>query len=158
MTIALTHPGVNLGLLLPERGAALPNRGQPDWAAAAAFATPRATGAAWNGPGTYVWRCLPDCGELQLRFGARSRARQVNLSVDHNDRYRLLFYRSGQLRAFTDVAPALGIPNGLQNTTLEVPAAARSGFDAIGVQPLYGDGAYSIGHLMLSGGEASPPH
>jgi hypothetical protein len=147
--IALTHPGINLGLLLPQRETALPNRGRHDWATAADFVIPHAAGSAWNGPGTYVWQCNPDCGELQVRLGGRRHARRVHVSVDHNDRYRLLFYRSGQLQAYADVAPALDTPAGLQSTELEVPRAARAGFDVIGVQPLYGDGGYSIGHLIL---------
>ena len=149
LIIALTHPSLNLGLLLPQRGAALPNRGRQDWATAADFAVPHAAGSAWNGPGTYVWKCSPDCGELQIRLGGRRRARQVHLSVDHNDRYRVLFYRGGELRAFTDIPPALNTPAGLQSTVIDVPKPARTGFDAIGVQPLYGDGGYSIGHLIL---------
>jgi hypothetical protein len=149
LIIAMTHPSLNLGLLLPQRGAALPNRGRQDWATAADFAVPHAAGSAWNGPGTYVWKCSPDCGELQIRLGGRRRARQVHLSVDHNDRYRVLFYRSGELRAFTDIPPALNTPAGLQSTVIDVPKPARTGFDAIGVQPLYGDGGYSIGHLIL---------
>lgn len=147
--IALTHPDVNLGLILPQRGAALPNRGRQDWATAADFAVPHATGSAWNGPGTYVWQCHPDCGELQVRLGGRRRARQIHVSVDHNDRYRLLFYRSGQLQAYADIAPAPDSPAGLRSTAVDVPKAASAGFDAIGVQPLYGDGGYSIGHLIL---------
>lgn len=140
--IALTHPGLNLGLLLPQRGAALPNRGRQDWSPAAGVATPQAAGA-----GAYVWQCRPDCGEFRVRFGARRRERQVNLSVGANDRYRVLFYRSGQLQAYVDVPTALTVTEGLQTTTLEVPAPARAGFDTIGVQPLYGDGSYALGHL-----------
>jgi hypothetical protein len=149
VAIGLTHPSLNLGLLVPQRMAALPNRGHSDSALAADFSAPRTAGSAWNAPGNYVWRCSPDCGELRLRLGDRRRARQVSLSVDHNDRYRLLFYRSGQLRAYADVPPAQGSAPGLQTARIDVPEPAQTGIDAIGVQPLYGDGGYSLGHLVL---------
>jgi hypothetical protein len=113
------------------------------------FAAPRAAGSAWNAPGNYVWRCNPDCGELRLRLGGRRPARHLSLSVDHNDRYRVLFYRGGQLRAYADVPPAQGTTPGLQTARIDVPAPARAGIDAVGVQPLYGDGGYSLGHLIL---------
>jgi hypothetical protein len=147
--IGLTHPDLNLGLVVPQRAAALPNRGRSDWATAADFAAPRAMGAIWNAPGNYVWQCTPDCGELRIRIPGRRRARHVNLSVDHNDRYRVLFYRGGQLQGSADVPPAAGIPTGLQTARISVPPLARTGIDAIGVQPLYGDGGYSLGHLIL---------
>jgi hypothetical protein len=148
VVIGLTHPALNLGLLLPQHGAALLSRAPIDSMLAANFATPRATGADWNGAGNYVWRCSPDCGELRLKFEAPRRAKRLQISVDHNDRYRLLFYRGATLRAHVDIPPALGIPTGLQSTTVDIPAAARSGFDAIGIQPLYGDGGYSLGHVL----------
>jgi hypothetical protein len=149
VAIGLTHPSLNLGLLVPQRMAALPNRGRSDWATAAGFAAARNPGSAWDAPGNYVWRCHPDCGELRIRLGARRHARQVNVSLDHNDRYRLLFYRGGQLQAYADVPPADGSRPGLQTVRIDVPAPARGGIDVIGVQPLYGDGGYSLGHLSL---------
>jgi hypothetical protein len=38
---------------------------------------------------------------------------------------------------------------GLRVSMLTVPEGAHSGFDAVGVLPLHGDGRYSLGHLRL---------
>lgn len=149
LIIGITHPAMNLGLFLPQHAAALVSRKSPVVVKASEYATPHAPGSPWDAPDNYRWHCGPDCPELKLRFEARRRAKQLWVSVDHNDRYRVIFYRGSAAVAHADIAPALQIQSGLQVALLEVPAAARGGIDAIGVQPMYGDRMYTLGHVQL---------
>jgi hypothetical protein len=113
------------------------------------FGARREAGSAWNAEGNFVFSCLPTCPELRLTYGARTRAASFELSLDNNDRYRVVFYAGGRARADVDISPHPTRP-GLRVETRAVPTpAATEGFDAIGVRPLYGDGAYALGHLRL---------
>ncbi|HEX4404861.1 MAG TPA: hypothetical protein VH560_08540 [Polyangia bacterium] len=122
------------------------------------FGAPRQAGSAWDAPGNFVFSCDPTCPELKLTYSARAQAAFFELSLDNNDRYRIVFYAAGRALADVDIDPRPTAP-GIRIETRPVPAAAfAAGFDAIGVRPLYGDGAYSLGHLRLvaaSGATAS---
>jgi hypothetical protein len=116
---------------------------------AADFSSPRAAGSAWNADGNHVFSCAPTCRELRLALPALAHAPALELSVDNNDRYELLFYRGDTAVARANVDPHPTAP-GLRVAEVQVPAAAvAGGFDAVGVRPLYGDGRYSLGHLVL---------
>jgi hypothetical protein len=117
---------------------------------AADFAAPRAAGTAWDAPGNFVFACAPGCGELRLGLPLLTRARAVEASFDNNDRYQIVFYsgRTSVARANVD---ARSTSPGLRVETIDVPEAARAGFDSVAVRPLYGDGSYSVGHLRLLG-------
>jgi hypothetical protein len=124
--------------------------GRPIVREAAEFQAPIAAHSAWNAPGNHLFRCEPDCDPLILRLGRTAAARAVEVSVDDNDRYRVLFYRDGAVLAHADLPRAEGW-NGMRVVAIDVPAAASAGYDAIGVLPLYGDGSYAFGHLRLLG-------
>ena len=126
------------------------------------FGTRREAGSAWNAEGNFVFSCRPTCPELRLTYDARTRAASFELSLDNNDRYRVVFYAAGRALADVDIDPHPTGP-GVRVETRAVPASALAeGFDAIGVRPLYGDGAYALGHLRLLAAtgvtaSASPP-
>lgn len=102
----------------------------------------------WNAKGNYVFECLPECPELHLSFEDVTKGkRRLELSLDSNDAYQIAFYRSGRLLSHHHVAASR--KEALRVERMDVPQAARDGFDAVGVLPLYGDGRYSVGHVRV---------
>jgi len=77
-----------------------------------------------------------------------SHAKAIEISVDGNDRYELLFVRGSQVEGQATIQN--GRRGGLSVERLEVPESARTtGFDRVEVVPGSGDGYYSVGHLLL---------
>ena len=107
---------------------------------------PRGTGTDWDDR-TFRFRCAPDCPELRIEWPVLQRGRDVSLSLDHNDGYRVSFYREGAPRGSFDL---LGYRHGkgLRVVRHAAPEAAQDGFDSVGVVPLYGDGRYAVGHVV----------
>jgi len=111
------------------------------------FAAPRPDGT----PGA-------DAGNHQLAqplaivCPARPGLRQVEISLDSDDRYLLSFLLRGRLVSITDVGP---IPPhrrtaGLVTYKVDVPPrAAAAGFDILLISPVAGDDHYSLGHVLL---------
>jgi hypothetical protein len=114
---------------------------------ASGLAAARPAGSAWDAPGNHLFRCSPTCQELRLAFDAPQSAPAIEVSLDDNDGYRVAFYRGGVARAAFDLPPDTRAA-GLVLRTVAPPAAALP-FDAVGIRPLYGDGAYALGHLRL---------
>ena len=112
----------------------------------ASLAKPHKRNDPWDAPGNHVFRCTPNCRELIVRFDSLQHATRLSLGVDHNDRYRLFFYRQHTLIGYLDHRPPPG-PLGIRTSVLTIPPNAAIGFDAIGVVPLYGDHRYALGHL-----------
>jgi hypothetical protein len=127
--LAAVHPRFQLGAALRARGESSLARGGIEHGDLARFAVVRPEGVAWNAPGNYLFVCAPGCSELRFELAAGARARALSVSVDHNDRYRLRFYRGGKVIARADLAPYPQVV-GLHSTQIEVPAAALAGFDA----------------------------
>jgi hypothetical protein len=115
--------------------------------AASSYFGARAAGAAWDAAGHFRFACKPDCEELVLTFDERVTARSVELSVDHNDYYRVVYYLGRRALGATTIKQSSG--DGLALRRSDVPARARGGFDAVGVLPLHGDGRYALGHVRL---------
>jgi hypothetical protein len=112
--------------------------------AADAVSAPKRDGHPWN-EGTVPIECDPACPELRVSWPAVQRPRGIEISLDHNDRYRITFYRAGEQLGFRELA-LQHHGNGLCVHAVPVPEG-RGGFDEIGVVPLYGDGRYALGHL-----------
>ena len=76
-------------------------------------------------------------------------ATQIELSLDSNDDYRVVYLgEEGELASQTVQAPYA--PDGLAVHVLDVPPeAASAGYTKIRVLPLYGDDNYVLGHLLL---------
>jgi hypothetical protein len=144
----VSHPKSSLAahLIGPEPARVVP--AHTERRAAGDFAAPKKTGDAWDGAGAYVFPCRSSCPELALEFARVVHSSRIELSTDHNDSYQLTFYREGHALGVSDVTLA-ALGQGLRVSTLSVPEEARSGFDAVGVLPLHGDGRYSLGHLRL---------
>jgi hypothetical protein len=140
--VGVSHPALRLGAHLPQRAAAL--IGRVEHSPASRYAHARESASTWDAPGNYVWQCQPSCPELRLGWPSARTAGRLQISLDHNDRYRLIYYRGETLLGHADVAPDRRVASGLQRVWLDAPI----GFDALGVLPLYGDGGYSLGHVL----------
>jgi hypothetical protein len=145
LVISISHPAIAAGKAISS-GVRARSSGEPTIVQAQNHARVRSAGSLWDQAGNHVFRCRPDCSELRLRFPAPQTPESVELSVDSNDRYLVAFYRDGTLLARTEL-PVRHV-RGMRLERILVPAAA-SGFDSVGVLPLYGDGSYSFGHLVL---------
>jgi hypothetical protein len=106
---------------------------------------PKATGDDWDGPGAAV---ITDAG-LRLVCDSLCHAGRIDLSVDNNDLYHLVFLRGGDTCGRVDIA-ALRVPGGgLRVDTLVVPDDVRPrGFDGVLIVPEGGDGYFSVGHFI----------
>jgi arabinofuranosyltransferase len=122
-------------------------------AALADLADPRADGTAWNAPGVHMLR-----QPLAVFCEDRTGRRYLDISLDANDRYALVFVQRNRIVASMELGP---IPEhrrspGLVRYTAGIPPSAqRRGFDTIIVAPAQGDDAYSVGHLWLEGEAAT---
>ena len=114
---------------------------------AGAFARPVAGGSLFDAPGNHLFHCEAACTELRLTFPDVEQARFAEVSLDDNDRYRVTFYRQDVALAHVDVPREQR--GGMRVATIDVPAAASVGYDAVGILPLYGDRLYALGHFRL---------
>ncbi len=141
--MAVSHPAVALGHRLALREI------DPEeliMVSSAELSSRKQRGSPWHA-GTQRLHCRPSCPELRVGWPKLQHARFVSLSVDHNDRYRVFFYRGGDRLGALDVVGNRH-SSGLRVVRTAVPEKARAGFDAIGVLPLSGDGRYAVGHVI----------
>ncbi|MFT3922342.1 MAG: hypothetical protein QM778_07390 [Myxococcales bacterium] len=103
-------------------------------------------GSAWD-QGTTILSCDRTCQELRVAFPERPTVTTLSLSTDHNDAYRVTFYKNGAALWVADLPLRRG-GAGLLHRRVAIGSAAR-GFDTLGIQPLYGDGRYSVGHVLV---------
>lgn len=99
-------------------------------------------GAPWNAVGNVK---LFGFG-VAIDFGGPVKAKSLEISLDGNDRYLLVFQNQGRDLAELDLAPSA--KTGLVVHQLKVPPTAR-GFDRLLVIPSEGDQRYGLGHLRL---------
>lgn len=147
---AVSHPAIALGMRLRAQQDAWRPQSAPLHVPAASRQVVSAPGDAWDGPLNHQFRCEPTCSELRVDFARREHPFGVRIALDHNDRYRLRFYRHGRSIAVVDVGPLDG-PPGMRFAEVPSPEGVQQGVDAIGVVPLYGDGRYALGMLTLIG-------
>ena len=89
---------------------------------------------------------------LAVVFPRVTTGRQIDVSLDSDDRYLLSFFRDGRLQSTLELGP---IPEyrrtrGLMRYPIDIPPrAATGGFDVVLVTPSGGDGRYAIGHLLI---------
>lgn len=109
--------------------------------------------AAWNAKGNLVFECRPDCAEARIELGAIQHATTLDATADHNDHYRVNFYRNGVLVGHADI-PIREQRPGLRSAQVRAPRdVARLGYDELGLLPLFGDGSYGIGHIRVRNDE-----
>jgi len=86
---------------------------------------------------------------LRVELPELSRARSVELTVDGNDRYGILFARGSQVEGTVQIEKSK--KGGLALHELAVPdTASKTGFDRVEIVPLEGDNYYSVGHLLIA--------
>jgi hypothetical protein len=85
---------------------------------------------------------------VRVELPELSRPRAIELSVDCNDRYRVLFVHGSQVEGTFVIEKSK--KRGMSVETVPVPPEARrSGFDRVEIVPIEGDNYYSVGHLLL---------
>jgi sulfatase-like protein len=103
---------------------------------------PKPAGAPWNAEGNIK---LFGFG-VAIDLGGPVKAESLEISLDGDDRYRLVFQNQGRDLAELDLAPSA--KTGLVVHQLKVPPTAL-GFDRLLVIPSGGDQRYGLGHLRL---------
>lgn len=105
----------------------------------------KAENSAWDAPTNVVF----SRSKLVIILPEASRAGAASLSVDNNDTYTIEFLGGGERRGSV-VVEKRNNGGGLAVHQIEVPEIARSqSFDEIRIVGKDGDGAYSLGHLLL---------
>jgi hypothetical protein len=153
LAVALvSHPSTSLAARLREHDGKVGSTGPRRTVAAAAYSKARGAGGRWDDEKHFRFPCRPRCEELLLAFGKRVTSRSLELTLDHNDYYRVTFYRGDRALAAATIRQSGG--DGLAVRHVDVPPDARDRFDTLGVLPLHGDGRYALGHVrLLSEGE-----
>ncbi len=105
----------------------------------------KARGTAFNDTGT---RFVTEAG-LCISFDVVRTTEKLEISVDHNDHYRLEYHRDTAVVAVDTIVSRWVEERGLRVDTLTVPRKAlETGYDNIVIFPLKGDGMYAMGHLV----------
>jgi hypothetical protein len=108
------------------------------------LSTPKAQNSDWAAFGNVIIKREG----LRVELPALSKARAVELSVDSNDRYNVLFARGSQVEGSATIQKSM--KGGLSIERIAVPEVAiGTGFDRIEIVPVEGDGYFSVGHLSL---------
>jgi hypothetical protein len=102
LVLAIAHPSIGLGMHLTQSPAALGILHARESRTPASLAKARKRSEAWDAPGNHVFRCEPSCPELIVTFDSMQHATRLSLGVDHNDRYRVFFYRRHALVGYQD--------------------------------------------------------
>ncbi|MCK4606625.1 MAG: sulfatase-like hydrolase/transferase [candidate division Zixibacteria bacterium] len=91
-----------------------------------------------------------DRGGLNIELDREYHASLVEISVDNDDDYEILFRLGDSVVARHTLTAAPAGPAGLRVDTVNVPGdASRTGFDGILIVPYGGDEVYGIGHIRL---------
>jgi arabinofuranosyltransferase len=110
------------------------------------ISAPKEPGTTWNAPGNLI---LSMAG-VNIDMGGTRQASQLEISLDNNDKYQLLFMHNHQVMAKMNIeAERIPGKGGLQVYTVDIPPAAKKGFDALRIFPYRGDNKYSLGHVRL---------
>lgn len=107
---------------------------------------PKTPGTPWWGATIFV---LPTRG-IKINMEKPTYGTVIELSVDGNDFYDIIFLKDKTTVYKTDISPNDNPPSGLAICLIMIPdSVASSGFDAITISPTDGDGKYSFGHLRI---------
>jgi hypothetical protein len=123
----------------------VPSVGDPVKVQAPQLTERRSSGSLWNQQGNV----LMGSGGAMVHFSETQSAPYLEFSVDGNDDYLLVWQQGNKSVAQkTIMRPPTNWP-GMVVRGIEVPVEAVSaGYDNIRIQPLAGDGYYSLGHLL----------
>jgi arabinofuranosyltransferase len=88
---------------------------------------------------------------IEIDLGGRRHAGHLEVSLDSNDVYRLVYW-AGDIELAAQEISAPFAPLGLAVHHLDVPSrVVRRGYDRIRIFPVLGDDNYVLGHIRLSG-------
>jgi arabinofuranosyltransferase len=133
----------NLGLLSPPAPAPAPELTP---LTLADLAKVKPSGGYWKAEGNILFY---GDDSLDIELGQRQHAGLLNLSVDHNDQYRISYLRDGEYVGESRIPPRKR-HEGLSVQQVKVPPLiAVKGYDALRLQGMQGDGVYVLGHLLL---------
>jgi hypothetical protein len=111
----------------------------------ARVSTPKPDGTRWNAPGTVMFR-----DQLIIDLGAPLRVASVELSLDHNDRYRVSFFGGEHAVGRPVLVGPTDQAEGLHTYRIPLPVdSATTAIDAIRVAAESGDQNFSLGHVTL---------
>lgn len=102
------------------------------------------TGGAWNAPGNIVFTV-----DLLVDLPKAIEIKSIDVSLDHNDTYRVEILTADGYIPIGDILPIEGF--GLARRQLVAPDLPLSmQATQIRISALEGDGMYSIGHLVIN--------
>lgn len=107
----------------------------------------------WNAPGSHPFKTL-----LAVPVEDHPGRRVIDISLDSDDRYRIMFTRRNRIvgAVVVDAVPRDRRVPGLASHIVTIPERARTlGFDTIIVAEVAGDARKAVGHLLLDGEEAT---
>ena len=112
----------------------------------AGISEPKAQGTYWNVEGNTVLRPAG----LHIAIDSIHHERKIEISVDHNDDYRLAILKDstelGWIRIDRELIPG----GGLRIDTVEVPEdGVAAGYNHLEIFPWTGDDMYSVGHVRI---------
>ncbi len=93
---------------------------------------------------------MQDSG-LEITLPGPSQAAWLEISLDHNDRYQVVYYR-GERELAAEIIPTAYLPDpgGISTRVLPISGkAASAGFDRLRLFPYAGEGPYCLGSLVL---------
>ncbi|MCG3196248.1 MAG: hypothetical protein GHCLOJNM_00720 [bacterium] len=112
----------------------------------ASFGTPAEEGDPWDAPDNLII----ESSTVGFDFGTLQHSPMFEISLDHNDRYRLTFQLDsvpqGELLLETDRRTTPGLT--VYRAALPSEVVSR-GYDSFILEPVSGDGFYSMGHFRL---------
>ena len=90
---------------------------------------------------------MDDSG-MEIQLGSVWKANWLQIGLDHDDRYQIIYFNGKRELSRQDISTAyLTDPGGISARIIQVPTAARKGFDRVRIFPTQGSEPYCLGYL-----------
>jgi len=109
-------------------------------------------GSSYSGEGTH--RIFMSGTRVVL--GQMVKAHTMEIALDHNDSYKLVFVVSGNRIDSLTLEPTDSPGAGMAVHEIDIPSSAVRGFDELWIYPTGGDKLYSVGHLKFDSADVAP--
>lgn len=107
--------------------------------------TLKETGTRWNAPGNIIFDAW-----IKVELPRVYKEKKIEIAVDNNDAYLVTFLLN-EKKVGSFLVDRLPKGHGLRMANVPVSKeASGTGFDAVKIAAVEGDGAYSLGHLAIS--------